>query len=87
MIQQIKLILEQIKGVPGLAAQLDDCADIIEDIGLDSLQMMEFMLEVESQLDLEIDFEKLDFSYLKSIEKFSEVLEQMKKPTTAPSIF
>jgi acyl carrier protein len=87
MIQKIKLILEQIKGVPGLAAQLDDSADIIEDIGLDSLQMMEFMLEVESQLDLEIDFEKLDFSYLKSIEKFSEILQQMKKPTNAPSIF
>jgi acyl carrier protein len=79
MIQEIKLILEKIKGVPGLAAQLADSADIIEDIGLDSLQMMEFMLEVESQLDLEIDFEKLDFSYLKSIEKFSEILQQMKK--------
>jgi acyl carrier protein len=79
MIQEIKLILEKIKGVPDLAAQLSDSADIIEDIGLDSLQMMEFMLEVESQLNLEIDFEKLDFSYLKSIEKFSEVLQQMKK--------
>ena len=79
MIQEIKLILEQIKGVPGLAARLSDSADIIEDIGLDSLQMMEFMLEVESQLDLEIDFEKLDFSYLRSIEKFSDILQQMKK--------
>jgi acyl carrier protein len=79
MIQSIKLILEKIKGVPGLAQQLADSADIIEDVGLDSLQMMEFMLEIESQLNLEIDFEKLDFSYLKSIEKFSEVLQQMKK--------
>jgi acyl carrier protein len=79
MIQEIKLILAEIKGVPGLAAQLADSADIIEDVGLDSLQMMEFMLEVESQLNLEIDFEKLDFSYLKSIEKFSEILSQMKK--------
>jgi acyl carrier protein len=79
MIQEIKLILEKIKGVPGLAAQLADSADIIEDVGLDSLQMMEFMLEVESQLKLEINFEQLDFSYLKSIEKFSEILQQMKK--------
>jgi acyl carrier protein len=79
MIQSIKLILEKVKGVPGLSEQLADSADIIEDVGLDSLQMMEFMLEVESQLDLEIDFEQLDFSYLKSIEKFSEILAQMKK--------
>jgi acyl carrier protein len=80
VIQEIKLILEKVKGIPGLSEKLSDSADIIEDVGLDSLQMMEFMLEVESQLDLEIDFEKLDFSYLKSIEKFSEVLQQMKKP-------
>jgi acyl carrier protein len=79
VIQEIKLILEQIKGVPGLSEQLADSADIIEDVGLDSLQMMQFMLEVESTLNLEIDFEKLDFSCLKSIQKFSEVLEQMKK--------
>jgi acyl carrier protein len=79
MIQSIKMILEKIKGVPGLSQQLADSADIIEDVGLDSLQMMEFMLEIENQLNLEIDFEKLDFSYLKSIEKFSEILQQMKK--------
>jgi acyl carrier protein len=78
VIQEIKLVLEKIKGIPGLAAQLADSADIIEDVGLDSLQMMEFMLEIENQLKLEIDFEKLDFSYLKSIEKFSKVLQEMK---------
>jgi len=79
MIQEIKQILEKVKGVPGLSQQLSDTANIINDVGLDSLQMMEFMLEVESQLSLEIDFEKLDFSYLSSIKKFSEILKQMKK--------
>jgi acyl carrier protein len=79
MVQEIKLILEKVKGVPGLSQQLSDSADIIEDVGLDSLEMMEFMLEVENQLSLEIDFEKLDFSYLRSIKRFSEILKQMKK--------
>jgi acyl carrier protein len=79
MVKEIKLILEKVKGVPGLSQQLSDSADIIEDVGLDSLEMMEFMLEVETQLSLEIDFEKLDFSYLRSIKKFSEILKQMKK--------
>jgi acyl carrier protein len=65
--------------VPGLSQQLSDTANIIDDVGLDSLEMMEFMLEVESRLSLEIDFEKLDFSYLSSIKKFSEILKQMKK--------
>ncbi len=79
MIQEIKQILEKVKGVPGLSQQLSDTANIIDDVGLDSLEMMEFMLEVESRLSLEIDFEKLDFSYLSSIKKFSEILKQMKK--------
>jgi len=79
MLQEIKLILEKVKGVPGLSQQLSDTANIIDDVGLDSLEMMEFMLEVESQLSLEIDFEQLDFSYLSSIKKFSEILKQMKK--------
>jgi len=79
MIQEIKQILEKVKGVPGLSQQLSDTANIIDDVGLDSLEMMEFMLEVESQLSLEIDFELLDFSYLSSIKKFSEILKQMKK--------
>lgn len=79
MMQEIKQILEKVKGVPGLSQELSDTANIIDDVGLDSLEMMEFMLEVESQLSLEIDFEKLDFSYLSSIKKFSEILKQMKK--------
>ena len=79
MMQEIKQILEKVKGVPGLSQHLSDTANIIDDVGLDSLEMMEFMLEVESQLSLEIDFEKLDFSYLSSIKKFSEILKQMKK--------
>jgi acyl carrier protein len=81
MIEEIKMILEKVKDEPGLADRLSDSADIIDDVGLDSLQMVEFMLSIESQLSLEIDFEKLDFSYLKSIEKFSEILQQMKKTT------
>jgi len=79
MVEEIKIILEKVKGVPGLSQQLSNSTDLIEDVGLDSLQMMEFMLEVESHLGLQIDFEQLDFSYLKSIEKFSEFLGQMKK--------
>ena len=78
MVQEIKLILEKVKGVPGLSQQLSDSADIIEDVGLDSLEMMEFMLEVESQLRVEIDFQKLDFSCLRSIDRFCEVIKQMK---------
>jgi acyl carrier protein len=44
MIEEIKIILEKVKGIPGLSKQLADSADIIEDVELDSLEMLEFML-------------------------------------------
>ncbi|WP_375502643.1 phosphopantetheine-binding protein [uncultured Nostoc sp.] len=78
MLQEIKNILEQVKGVPGLSQSLADSANIIEDVGLDSLEMMQFMLELESQLAIEINFENLDFSDFQSIEKFGKFLTGMK---------
>lgn len=74
MIRTLKEILEKIKLSPGLADRLADSADIVAEVGLDSLEMMEFLLEVESRLEVEIDFDQLDFSYLSSIEKLAQHL-------------
>jgi acyl carrier protein len=78
MINEIKQILEKVKGSPGLAKTMPDSANIIDDVGLDSLEMMDFMLEVESHFEMEIDFERLEFEYLESIEKFSDFLSREK---------
>ena len=77
MTEEIKSVLETVKRMPGLAARLDDSAHLIHGVGLDSLEMMEFMLELESRLDLIIDFDRLDFSAFESIEKFSRVIAGM----------
>ena len=44
MIDQIKSILEEVRGVPGLSQNLSDSASLIDDVGLDSLEMLTFML-------------------------------------------
>jgi len=74
MIEQIKLILEEVRGVPGLSTQLSDTANIIEDVGLDSLEMLTFMLTLEQRLGVRIDFERMAFSHLQSIRSLSEFL-------------
>jgi len=81
MVQQIKLILEEVRGVPGLASRLTDTASIIDDAGLDSLQVMEFMLALEDRLNVRIDFEKMQFAHLSSIAALSEFLS-----ATSPSV-
>ena len=77
-VEDVKRILESVKGQPGLAARLADDASIVDDVGLDSLEMMEFMLEVESRLGLQIDFDRMDFELVRSIAAFSEFLLGMK---------
>ena len=86
MKNEIKLVLEKIKGSPGLAKTLPDTANIIEDVGMDSLEMMDFMLEVENHFEMEIDFERLEFEFLESIEKFSEFLSREKYNGASPGI-
>ena len=57
-----------------MAIQLADDADIIESVGLDSLEMLQFMLEVEERLLIKIDFNILEFEHLKSIKILAEFL-------------
>lgn len=77
--EEIKRVLERVKRVPGLADRLDDSAHLINDVGLDSLEMMELMLELESSLAITIDFERLDFAALASIATFSDVIATMRR--------
>lgn len=43
---------------------------IISDLGLDSLQMIEFLLTVEDSLQVELDFETMDMDCLQSVDAF-----------------
>ncbi|MGW4911711.1 acyl carrier protein [Streptomyces sp. NPDC004270] len=43
---------------------------IISDLGLDSLQMIEFLLTVEDSLQVELDFESMDMDCLESVDAF-----------------
>ncbi|MCG5058928.1 MAG: acyl carrier protein [Limnoraphis sp. WC205] len=72
--EKIKAILSQVKENPTAIETLSDDTDIINDIGLDSLQMVTFVLKLEEELGIEIDFDSFDFSHLSSIKSLSEFL-------------
>jgi acyl carrier protein len=79
MVEDIKRILEEVKGIPGYALTLSDQTSIISDVALDSLEMLNFILKVESELGIEIDFDKLSFTYFQSIQSFSNFLSHINK--------
>jgi len=78
----IKEILARLRGTPDLAASLADTADLVDGLALDSLEMLQFMLELEDRLAIRIDFEQLEFSYLRSIRVLADFLDTM--PTRPP---
>ena len=72
MIESVKQILERVKDRPGLAKGLSAQSDIIDEVGLDSLEMVDFMLRLEEELGIVIDFERLEFACLRSIRTLCE---------------
>ena len=76
-IDAIKAIVSRLKRDPALAERLEDAADLVEGVGLDSLEMLQFMLELEERLAIQIDFDQLEYSYLRSIERLAAFLDTM----------
>lgn len=74
---RIKEILAEVKETPDLAATLSDDADIINDVGLDSLQVVTFLFKIEEAFEIEIDFEQFDYSDLSSIRRLAEKLSSL----------
>ncbi|NEW06393.1 acyl carrier protein [Paenibacillus sp. SYP-B3998] len=78
MIQAVMTILSEIKASPELMSTLKPQTDIIQEVGLDSLQMIDFVLAIEDTFGLEIDFETFDYEHMSSIEKLVTFLEKEK---------
>jgi len=76
-IATIKDIVARLKREPQLAATLADTADLVDGVGLDSLEMLQFMLELEERLGIQIDFDQMEFSYLRSLQALAKFLDAM----------
>lgn len=76
-IASIKLSLRAVLPEIASVADIADDADIVADIGLDSVQMLQFLLELEARLAIRIDFDRLDFDDLRSIRRLAACLARM----------
>jgi len=73
----IKEIVARLRDSPALAHELPDDADLVDGLALDSLEMLQFMLELEERLAVRIDFERMEFAYLRSIRTLADFLDTM----------
>ncbi|MBO4290328.1 MAG: acyl carrier protein [Lachnospiraceae bacterium] len=79
MIEEIRKALIEVIGNDEGADSWDQGTDILADVGLDSVQLIEFLLKIEETMGVEFDFENLEYDMLRSIGMLAEKLEEMKK--------
>ncbi len=76
MVEKVIEILCEVKNDSNLKATLNGNSDIISEVGLDSLQMITFVLRLEDEFNIEMDFDMLDMEHLKKIASVCEVIEK-----------
>lgn len=79
MEKKIKELLVKVLGDDTYLNDWNSDTSIINDIGLDSLQLIQFLMALEDELDIEFDYENLQYEWFESIATLSKVLEQYKK--------
>lgn len=68
-------IIEMLKQVTNTSDDYTEDTKIIEEVGLDSIQMIKFILMVEETFDFEIDFEEFEVDILESVKTFSDYVK------------
>lgn len=75
MVTALKELLAGVRGDPELT-KLPDSASLVDDVQLDSLELLNFMLAIEAKLAIQIDFERLDYDHLGSLADLAAFLER-----------
>ncbi|BFH11911.1 phosphopantetheine-binding protein [Paenibacillus melissococcoides] len=69
-IDTLARLVSEAKEDPAWELRLTPETNLIDDVGLDSLQLIHFMLKVEERLKVRIDFERFEYEHLQSVRAF-----------------
>lgn len=72
--EKIATALSKVLSTEISPAQLNDNTDLLNDIGLNSLDFLQFILQLEESFDMEIDIQKLDIQYFRNLGKLKTFL-------------
>jgi acyl carrier protein len=80
MTQQKKLIelITQAKGGT-LSVPLTGDSHLVDDVGLDSLQLINLVILVENEFSVEVDFDSFHVEHLSSLDKFTQFIQELPK--------
>lgn len=70
----IKIICD-VKEDDSLEEKIKSSADLLNEIDIDSLQLINIILKIEDDLDVQFDFDEFDINHLKSLESLCEYID------------
>ncbi|MBN3525226.1 acyl carrier protein [Paenibacillus apiarius] len=76
-IDTLARLVSEAKEDPSWELRLTPKTNLIEEVGLDSLQLIQFMLKVEEQFKVQMDFERFDYEHLQSVRAFLGFLQAL----------
>lgn len=79
MQEKIISILCEVMEDPTLKKKINGDSDLTKDVGLSSLQLINFILKIEDELKISIDFEEFDYEKLNSINAFCDFISEKEK--------
>jgi acyl carrier protein len=85
MIPRIGELLARITKNPAFAEKVTAATDLVNEVGLDSLQMIDFLLGLEDEFGIEVDFDSLDMRHLTSVEALCHYVRNLQSAAIAPS--
>ncbi|MCS7476858.1 acyl carrier protein [Umezawaea endophytica] len=68
--ERIKAVLAGVLANGTEPAEIPHDADLVDEYGVDSLQMISFLLGIEDEFDVELDYDNLELDDLRSVRQF-----------------
>ncbi len=79
MLETVVNVIKKIKKEDINVDSIKPSSDLIYDIGFDSLEMVDFLLDIENELDISIDLKNLDFDKMRTIQTFIDFISYKEK--------
>lgn len=70
MREEIIEILVEVKQDPALASRVTGASHLVNDLNLDSLQLIDLILKVEEKFDVVVDFDSFQLEDVSSLDRF-----------------
>jgi acyl carrier protein len=77
--EKIISLIAQMKGDPTVLHRLTGTSHLVDDLGLDSLQLINLVLLIEKELEVDIDFGAFRIEHLSSLDRFTEFVASLKR--------